>query len=472
MPLWDGRFSQSPAEQVLKLSESISYDRRLYPYDIAGSLAHAKMLARQGIIPQADAKKIASGLQQVKKELDSGKFVFKTELEDIHMNIEARLTELIGDAGARLHTGRSRNDQIATDERLYLRQQVDDVREALRALQAALWRLAVENETVILPGFTHLQHAQPLLFAHHLLAYVEMLERDRERLADCRHRINRLPLGAGALAGSTLPLDREFVAKELGFESVLQNSMDAVADRDVSIEFLSALALVAMHLSRLAEDIAIWFSQEFAFIEIGDAFTTGSSLMPQKKNPDIAELTRGKTGRVYGALMSLLTTLKGLPLTYNRDLQEDKEGLFDAIDTVKLVLSTMAAMLATVKPNAKRMLEAASDPALMATDLAEMLVRQGVPFREAHHQVGRFVGACAQKGITLAEAKLAFMRKAIPTATPEFQEIFDPERSVAARNLTGGTAPVQVHRQLTRWAKNLGLPMPKALSKNHKKGTK
>ena len=461
MPLWDGRFSQSPAEQVLKLSESISYDRRLYPYDIEGSLAHAKMLARQGIIPKEDAKKIASGLRQVKKELDSGKFVFKTELEDIHMNIEARLTELIGDAGARLHTGRSRNDQIATDERLYLRHQDDEVREALRGLQAALWRLAAENKTVILPGFTHLQHAQPLLFAHHLLAYIEMLERDRERLADCRHRINRLPLGAGALAGSTLPLDREFVAKELGFEGVLQNSMDAVADRDVSIEFLSALALVAMHLSRLAEDIAIWFSQEFSFIEIGDAFTTGSSLMPQKKNPDIAELTRGKTGRVYGALTSLLTTLKGLPLTYNRDLQEDKEGLFDAIDTVKLVLATMGAMLATVRPNPKRMLEAASDPSLMATDLAEALVRQGVPFREAHHQVGRFVGACAKAGITLAQASLKMMRESIPAATPEFLAIFDPKRSVAARNLTGGTAPAQVHRQLARWGKKLGLAMPR-----------
>jgi argininosuccinate lyase len=468
MPLWDGRFSQSPAEQVLKLSESISYDRRLYPYDIEGSLAHAKMLARQAIIPKEDARKIAAGLKQVKKELDSGKFVFKTELEDIHMNIEARLTELIGPAGARLHTGRSRNDQIATDERLYLRQQDDEVCDAIRKLQYALWKLAADNETVILPGFTHLQHAQPVLFAHHLLAYMEMLNRDIERLADCRHRINRLPLGAGALAGSTLPLDREFVAKELGFEEVLKNSMDAVADRDVSIEFLSALAIVAMHLSRLAEDIAIWFSQEFAFVEIGDAFTTGSSLMPQKKNPDIAELTRGKTGRVYGALVGLLTTLKGLPLTYNRDLQEDKEGLFDAIDTIKLVLSTVSAMLATVKPNAERMLEAASDPALMATDLAEALVRQGVPFREAHHQVGRFVGACARKGITLAQADLAFMKESIPTATPEFLKIFDPKHSVSARDIIGGTAPAQVHAQLLKWSKQFGRTMPLSTKKSKK----
>ena len=468
MPLWDGRFSQSPAEQVLRLSESISYDRRLYPYDIQGSLAHAKMLARQGIIPKEDAKKIASGLRQVKRELDSGKFVFKTELEDIHMNIEARLTELIGPAGARLHTGRSRNDQIATDERLYLRQQADEVCSAIIALLKALWKLAAENEPVVLPGFTHLQHAQPVLFAHHLLAYMEMLGRDIERLMDCRHRINRLPLGAGALAGSTLPLDREFVAQELGFEEVLMNSMDAVADRDVSIEFLSGLAIVAMHLSRLSEDVAIWFSQEFAFVEIGDAFTTGSSLMPQKKNPDVAELTRGKTGRVYGVLMGLLTTLKGLPLTYNRDLQEDKEGLFDAIDTVKLTLSTMAAMLATVKPKPDRMLAAASDPALMATDLAEALVRQGVPFREAHHQVGRFVGACARKGITLAEADLKMMREAIPTATPEFLKIFNPLHSVAARDIIGGTAPTQVHKQLLEWSKLLGVKLPRKSTKPSK----
>ncbi len=453
MPLWDGRFSEGPDALVLRLSESIHYDCRLYPFDLQGSMAHAKMLAHQGIIPQEDADKILAGLQQVKEELDSGKFVFKTELEDIHMNIESRLTELIGAPGARLHTGRSRNDQIATDERLYLRHVIDEIREDVRNFQKALWKLGKENATVIMPGFTHLQHAQPVLFAHHLLAYVEMLERDRERLADCRHRINRLPLGAGALAGSTLPLNREFVAKELGFEGVLQNSMDCVADRDGSIEFLSDLAIIAMHLSRFAEDVAIWFSQEFAFVEIGDAFTTGSSLMPQKKNPDMAELTRGKTGRVYGALMGLLTTLKGLPLTYNRDLQEDKEGLFDAVDTVDLVLRTLTAMLGTVKPRPARMAEAASDPSLMATDLAEALVKQGVPFREAHHQVGRFVGACTAKGITLAQADLALMKESIPTAVPEFLDIFDAEHSAAARDLTGGTAPAQVAKQLDNWEK-------------------
>ncbi len=451
MPLWDGRFQEGPDALVLKLSESISYDRRLYPFDIQGSQAHAKMLVRQGIIPAEDGEKIQTGLLLVLKELDEGIFPFRTELEDIHMNIESRLTELIGPAGARLHTGRSRNDQIATDERLYLRHATDQILAELRHFQKALWTLASQNRDAIMPGFTHLQHAQPILFAHHLLAYLEMTRRDCQRLADTRHRINRLPLGAGALAGSTLPLDRNFVAKELGFEEVLQNSMDAVADRDTSLEFLADLSIIAMHLSRLAEDIILWFSQEFAFIEIGDAFTTGSSLMPQKKNPDMAELTRGKTGRVYGALMGLLTTMKGLPLTYNRDLQEDKEGLFDAIDTVELVLKTLTAMMATVKIRPARMLQAASDPALMATDLAEALVRQGIPFREAHHQVGRFVGACQAKGVALDKAGLEMMRESIPTATEQFLKLFDPAHSTAARNLVGGTAPQQVREQLQRW---------------------
>ena len=455
MPLWDGRFQEGPDALVLRLSESITYDRRLYPFDIQGSLAHARMLVKQGIIPQEDGERIRQGLLQIQEELDKGEFVFHTELEDIHMNIESRLTQLAGPAGARLHTGRSRNDQIATDERLYLRHVVDQLRQELRAFQKALHTLASQNREAIMPGFTHLQHAQPILFPHHLLAYVEMVERDRERLADARHRINRLPLGAGALAGSTLPLDREFVARELGFEAVLQNSMDAVADRDATLEFLADLAIVAMHLSRLAEDIILWFSQEFAFIEIGDAFTTGSSLMPQKKNPDMAELTRGKTGRVYGALMGLLTTMKGLPLTYNRDLQEDKEGLFDAVDTVSLVLRTLTAMLATVKIRAPRMAQAASDPALMATDLAEALVRQGIPFREAHHQVGRFVAACQKRGLTLAQADLSLMRESIPSATEEFLSLFDPRHSTEARNLLGGTAPAQVEAQLARWQEAL-----------------
>ena len=455
MALWSGRFSEGTDGLVQAFTESISYDRRLYPYDIAGSIAHARMLGRQGIIPIEDADKIIAGLEQIKSEIDAGKFVFRAELEDIHMNIEARLTELIGPAGARLHTGRSRNDQIATDERLYLRQECSELDQLLSKMQKALLSVAEQNSAVIMPGFTHLQHAQPVLFAHHLLAYIEMFNRDRERIADARKRINRLPLGSGAIAGSTLPLDREFVAAELGFDTLLYNSMDAVSDRDYLVEFLSCLAICAMHISRLSEDIILWYSQEFAFIEIGDAFTTGSSLMPQKKNPDVAELARGKTGRVYGHLMALLTTLKGLPLTYNRDLQEDKEGLFDALDTVKHTLATFAAMLDTLKPVPSRMQEAASDSFLMATDLAEWLVRQGVPFRDAHHQVGRFVAACIARGQTLADASLEQMRECIPAATEECLQLWDAAHSVAARNLPGGTAPAQVQARLAFWKDKL-----------------
>ena len=455
MALWSGRFSQETDTLVRQFSESISYDRRLYPYDIQGSIAHATMLARQGIIPQADADAIIAGLNAIRADIDAGNFPFATELEDIHMNIEARLTERIGQPGARLHTGRSRNDQIATDERLFLRAEDDLTVALVRDLQRALVRLADQHGDAIMPGFTHLQHAQPVFFGHHLLAYVEMLARDAERLQDARKRINRLPLGAGAIAGSTLPLDREFVAEQLGFESVLRNSMDAVADRDTLVEFLSCLAIIAMHLSRLSEDIILWFSQEFAFIELGDAFTTGSSLMPQKKNPDVAELTRGKTGRVYGHLMALLTTLKGLPLTYNRDLQEDKEGLFDALDTVKLSLATLTAMLGTLRPRRDRMATAAADPALEATDLAEWLVRQGVPFRDAHHQVGAFVGWCAAHGKELDQATLDEMRQSIPTATEECLGLFRPEASANARDLIGGTALRQVRAQTDFWKQQL-----------------
>ena len=455
MALWSGRFSQETDTLVRQFSESISYDRRLYPYDIQGSIAHATMLARQGIIPQADADAIIAGLNAIRADIDAGNFPFATELEDIHMNIEARLTERIGQPGARLHTGRSRNDQIATDERLFLRAEDDLTVALVRDLQRALVRLADQHGDAIMPGFTHLQHAQPVFFGHHLLAYVEMLARDAERLQDARKRINRLPLGAGAIAGSTLPLDREFVAEQLGFESALRNSMDAVADRDTPVEFLSCLAIIAMHLSRLSEDIILWFSQEFAFIELGDAFTTGSSLMPQKKNPDVAELTRGKTGRVYGHLMALLTTLKGLPLTYNRDLQEDKEGLFDALDTVKLSLATLTAMLGTLRPRRDRMAAAAADPALEATDLAEWLVRQGVPFRDAHHQVGAFVGWCAAHGKELDQATLDEMRQSIPTATEECLGLFRPEASANARDLIGGTALRQVRAQTDFWKQQL-----------------
>ncbi len=451
MALWSGRFAEKTDALVAKYSESISYDKRLYPFDIAGSKAHAKMLAKQGIIPQQDADAIVKGLDQVLDEIESGTFDFKEELEDIHMNVESRLTEIIGTPGGRLHTGRSRNDQIATDERLFMRSECDSVAELLASLQKAMLDLAEKHKDVIMPGFTHLQHAQPVLFPHHLLAYIEMFGRDRERLQDCRRRLNRLPLGSGAIAGSTLPLDRQFVANELGFDQITRNSMDSVADRDHIIEMLADLSIIAMHLSRLSEDIIIWFSQEFAFISLGDAFTTGSSLMPQKKNPDVAELTRGKTGRVYGHLMAMLTTMKGLPLTYNRDLQEDKEGLFDALDTVSMALATMTAMLGTLEPRAERMKEAASDPALMATDLAEWLVCRGVPFREAHHQVGSLVGYCARSGKELNAVTLDEMKACIPEANEECLAIFDPEHSVSARKAAGGTAPENVTAQIKYW---------------------
>lgn len=455
MALWNGRFSEDINSLLLNYSESISYDQRLYPYDIQGSIAHAKMLGQQGIISSAEADEIIAGLQKIKNEIDAGDFIFKTELEDIHMNIEARLTELIGPVGAKLHSGRSRNDQIATDERLFLRAECDILDELLLNMQRSLHSIAAKYPDVIMPGFTHLQHAQPVLFAHHLLAYIEMFNRDRERLQDAKKRINRLPLGAGALAGSSLPLNREAVAQELAFDDLLYNSMDAVADRDFLLEFLSCLAICSMHISRIAEDVIIWYSQEFAFIELGDAFTTGSSLMPQKKNPDIAELARGKTGRVYGHLMALLTTLKGLPLTYNRDMQEDKEGLFDALDTVKMTLETFAAMLSTLKPVPDKMLQQASDPFLMATDLAEWLVKKGVPFRDAHKQVGRFVADCLENEKCPTEMSLQDMQKSIPQANEECLKLWNPLHSVKARNLTGGTAPEQVKKRLEFWEKGL-----------------
>jgi argininosuccinate lyase len=455
MALWGGRFSKDTDGLVADFSESVSYDQRLYPYDVQGSIAHVTMLAEQGIIASGDAAAIASELNTIKARLDAGDFDLRTELEDIHMNIESALIAKLGDVGARVHTGRSRNDQINTDERLYLRHEVDEIRAALATMQRALVELAGRSPGAILPGLTHLQNAQPVLFAHHLLAYVEMFERDRERLADCRKRINRCPLGAGAIAGSTLPLARERTAELLGFDEVLRNSMDAVADRDYIVEFLAGLSLIAMHCSRLAEDVILWVSQRFGFIELDDAFCTGSSLMPQKKNPDVAELARGKTGRVYASLFGILTVLKGLPLTYNRDLQEDKEGLFDAIDTIRMILGTMAPMMATANPKADVMAAAAADPALMATDLAEWLVKQGVPFRDAHHMVGSYVGWCAAKGIGLDQTTVEQMRETIPLASQECLELFSAQRSVAGRDITGGTAPDQVVKQLDFWRRRL-----------------
>ena len=455
MALWGGRFSTATDSELTEFSESVSFDKRLYKFDIIGSKAHSAMLAAAGIIPAETAEKIARELSAIEKRIDSGDFKFTSELEDIHMHIENALIEKLGNEGARVHTARSRNDQVALDIRLYLREEITQISAMIRDMQRALAGQADANDKVIMPGFTHLQHAQPVLFAHHMLAYVEMLQRDIGRLSDCRKRINVMPLGSGALAGTTLPINREFVREKLGFDAITANSMDAVADRDFAIELLSALSIFAMHISRLSEDIILWCSQEYNFIELADAFCTGSSLMPQKKNPDIAELSRGKTARVYGALMALLTLCKGLPLTYNRDLQEDKEQIFDAIDTVKKILRVYPPMITTLSLKAENMLKAASDPALMATDLAEKLVELGVPFRNAHHRVGAFVKWCRENGKALNEVSLEEMRVSIPEATPDFLDLFAPESSVAKREVPGGTGFKTVRANIDLWIKRL-----------------
>jgi argininosuccinate lyase len=413
------------------------------------------MLAAAGIIPAETAEKIALELSEIEKRIDRGEFTFTAELEDIHMHIESALIEKLGNEGARVHTARSRNDQVALDIRLYLRDEITQISLMIKDMQRAMIVQADSNDKVIMPGFTHLQHAQPVLFSHHLLAYVEMLQRDIERLGDCRKRINVMPLGSGALAGTTLPINREFVREKLGFDAITANSMDAVADRDFAIEFVSALAIFSMHISRLSEDLILWCSQEYNFIEFDDAFCTGSSLMPQKKNPDIAELSRGKTARVYGSLMALLTLCKGLPLTYNRDLQEDKEQIFDAIDTVKKVLRVYPPMIASMALKTGSMLAAASDPALMATDIAEKLVELGVPFRNAHHRVGAFVKWCRESSKALNKVSLDEMRVSIPEATAEFLELFSPESSVAKREIPGGTGFKTVRANIDLWMKRL-----------------
>lgn len=455
MALWGGRFSSDPRGDVALLSESISFDKRLYKFDILGSKAHVTMLARQGIIPETTAAAIRDELTAIETRIDAGDFEFRTELEDIHMHIESALIDKLGPEGARVHSARSRNDQVALDIRLYLRGKIDELAAGIVDFQRALVERAAADPTAIMPGFTHLQHAQVVLFAHHLLAYVEMLDRDRERLLDCRKRLNVMPLGSGALAGTTLPIDREMVCAELGFARVTRNSMDAVADRDFAIELLAALAVFGIHVSRLSEDIILWCSQEFGFVELDDAFCTGSSLMPQKKNPDVAELSRGKSARLCGDLTALLTLCKGLPLTYNRDLQEDKEQIFDAIDTVEMILKVYPPMIETMKIRAERMRSAASDPALMATDLAEKLVELGVPFRSAHHRVGAFVKYCREQGRELDEPTLDEMRLTIPEATAEFAALFVPETSVAKRNITGATGFDQVQKQLGFWRAEL-----------------
>ena len=455
MALWGGRFGEETQKDVKRYSESISFDRRLYRHDIAGSKAHVAMLAKQGIIPQASADAIREELDKICGRISAGNFDYDIAKEDIHMHVESALIDVLGAEGARVHSGRSRNDQVALDIRLYLREAADRLIAAIRVLQRELTAKAEAEKETLIPGFTHLQHAQVVLLAHHLLAYVEMFDRDADRLADCRRRINVMPLGSGALAGSTLPLDREFVCRELGFDRISRNSMDAVADRDFAIEFTSALAIMAMHFSRLSEDLILWSSQEFDFIELSDAFCTGSSLMPQKKNPDVCELTRGKTARIYGALTALLTLCKGLPMTYNRDLQEDKVALFDALDTAELMLAVYPPMIKGMTVKRDRMAAAAADPALMATDLAEKLVEMGVPFRDAHHRVGAFVKYCKDRKLPLDKVSLEEMRESIPEATPEFLTLFDPRRSVEKRRIPGGTGSEPVAAQIEFWKKQL-----------------
>ena len=455
MALWGGRFASETRDEVAKYTESISFDRRLFKHDIDGSRAHVAMLAAQGIIPKASADAIRDELLKIREKIEKGDFEYTISLEDIHMHIESALIGKLGNEGARVHSGRSRNDQVALDLRLYLREECDRIVSGIRDFQKALVDKAAAEPDAIMPGFTHLQHAQVILFAHHLLAYVEMLQRDAERLVDCRKRIDIMPLGSGALAGSTLPLDREFVRRELGFSRITRNSLDGVADRDFAIEFLAALAVFAMHVSRLSEDMILWCSQEFSFVELDDAFCTGSSLMPQKKNPDVCELTRGKTARIYGDLTALLTLCKGLPLAYNRDLQEDKVAIFDAVDTAKAILSVYPAMIGTMTIRRDRMAAAAADPALMATDLAEKLVELGVPFRDAHRRVGAFVKYCRENGKALDEVSLDEMRKTIPEATPEFPTLFDPVASVRKRRLVGGTGFEPVAHEIEFWQKEL-----------------
>ena len=422
---------------------SIGFDRRLYRQDIDGSIAHARMLAKQDIISDVDGKALAEGLEHVRGEIDSGVFPWREELEDLHMNIEARLHELIGDVAGRLHTARSRNDQVATTLRLFVRDAIASATSGLRRLQDALLELAEAHQSVAMPGYTHLQRAQPVLLAHHLLAYFEMFDRDLSRLSDCHRRTNVLPLGSGALAGVPYPIDRAWVAQELGFDAVSANSMDAVSDRDFVVEFVSASATCMMHCSRMAEELVLWSSQEFGFVRLAPEWVTGSSMMPQKRNPDFAELARGKTGRVYGHLVALLTVLKGLPLTYNRDLQEDKEALFDTVDTLEPTLEAFCGMLSTLEVNAQPMESAAGDSALLATDLADYLVSKGLPFREAHTAVSRLCDDAAAKGVALGDLSIEDYRR-VSSAFDAAALNVTAQASAAARDAAGGTAPNRV----------------------------
>ncbi len=459
---WSALFSEPMSELVKRYTASVGFDKRLWQADIAGSLAHAEMLAEQKVISQQDYADIERGMKQIRADIEAGAFEWKLELEDVHLNIEARLTQLVGDAGKRLHTGRSRNDQVATDVRLWLRGEIDEIAVLLAAMQNALLAVAEKHTETVMPGYTHLQVAQPISFAHHLLAYVEMFARDAERLADVRKRVNRLPLGAAALAGTSYPLDRERVAYALGFEGVCQNSLDAVSDRDFAIEFSSFATIVMIHVSRMAEEIVLWMNQNFGYVDLSDRYCTGSSIMPQKRNPDVAELARGKSGRVVGHLMALVTLMKGQPLTYNKDNQEDKEPLFDTVDTVKDTLRIMAEMVGgevdaatgarsgglTAKPEA--MERAARRGYATATDLADYLVRKGVPFRDAHEVVAHAVKVGIDSGKDLSELSLDVLQGFHASIGPDVYDVLTLQGSLNARQVIGGTAPVEARRQIAR----------------------
>jgi argininosuccinate lyase len=452
---WSGRFSEPVAELVKKYTASVGFDKRLAEFDIAGSLAHAQMLGVQGIITQQDVAAIEGGLNEILAEIQSGKFEWLLDLEDVHLNIEKRLTDKIGDAGKRLHTGRSRNDQVATDVRLWLRATSDDVSAGISKLQSSILDLAEQHVDTIMPGFTHLQVAQPVTFGHHLMAYFEMLKRDAERFADCRKRINKLPLGAAALAGTSYPINREMVAKSLGFDGVCENSLDAVSDRDFAIEFTAAGALLMIHLSRFSEELILWSSPRFAFIDIADRFCTGSSIMPQKKNPDVPELVRGKTGRVNGNLVALLTLMKGQPLAYNKDNQEDKEPLFDTADTLLVTLEIYADMLHGMSVNKANMRQAALEGFATATDLADYLVKKGMPFRDAHEVVALAVKHGVKKGCDLADLPLKELQQFSNMIADDVYSVLTLEGSVASRDHIGGTAPAQVKQAIQRARKIL-----------------
>lgn len=453
---WSALFSEPMSELVQRYTASVGFDRRLWKADIAGSLAHAEMLAAQGIIAAQDLVDIQRGMAQITSEIESGAFEWKLALEDVHLNIEARLTQLVGDAGKRLHTGRSRNDQVATDVRLWLRDEIDGLSALLVELQRALVELADKNAEVILPGFTHLQVAQPVSFGHHLLAYVEMFSRDAERLADVRRRTNRLPLGSAALAGTSYPLDRERVARTLGMEGVCQNSLDAVSDRDFAIEFSAAASLCMVHVSRFSEELVLWMSQNFGFIDLADRFCTGSSIMPQKKNPDVPELARGKTGRVVGHLMGLLTLMKGQPLAYNKDNQEDKEPLFDTVDTLRDTLRIFCEMVGGIVVRPEAMERAARRGYATATDLADYLAKKGLPFRDAHEAVAHAVKVAIQQGVDLSELPLATLQGFHPAIGDDVFAVLTLRGSLDARKVLGGTAPEQVRAQVARHRARLG----------------